>query len=453
MKPRLSLIAAAMAVAFFSPSSFAQGPELTSWLINTDGATGEAWINGELTTSNNPADVQLVQYSDANVYVTSFGVPRYATAPFPDGNPSQASMQDYLFQIPRVPEVGMAGGTPTGLGHTAVLINGVPTFNALDAFSYQNQGVWNQNAIYFENAGFDCAKGHPAMGSYHHHQVPTAFSNSLAPTSNVCNDYPSEALFTIDPEVHSPLIGWAFDGYPIYGPFGYDSSDGTGGIVRIETGYRLRDMANRTTLPNGTVLAPNQYGPDFDQMITPPLPNAQPIMAILGAYVQDYEFVEGLGHLDEFNGRFAVTPEYPEGTYAYYATVDEDWNGAYPYFFPKYRGVVVTDNFGGGGPGPGGLGSTNVTIDEDVTTYNPLSNVASTPTPRGWDVFPNPTADGQVEWRGVLPSSYSLFDAQGRVVQLGNLPPHTAFWMIELPLPGVYMLRGSDGQTARLVRK
>ena len=188
-------------------------------------------------------------------------------------------------------------------------------------------------------------------------------------------------------------------------------------------------------------------------MITPPLPNAQPIMAILGAYVQDYEFVEGLGHLDEFNGRFAVTPEYPEGTYAYYATVDEDWNGAYPYFFPKYRGVVVTDNFGGGGPGPGGLGSTNVTIDEDVTTYNPLSNVASTPTPRGWDVFPNPTADGQVAWRGVLPSSYSLFDAQGRVVQLGNLPPHTTFWMIELPLPGVYMLRGSDGQTARLVRK
>ena len=163
MKTRFSLITAAMAVAFFSPSSFAQGPELTSWLINTDGATGEAWINGELTTSNNQADVQLVQYSDANVYVTSFGIPRYATAPFPDGNPSQASMQDYLFQIPRVPEVGVAGGTPTGLGHTAVLINGVPTFNALDAFSYQNQGVWNQNAIYFENAGFDCAKGHPAM--------------------------------------------------------------------------------------------------------------------------------------------------------------------------------------------------------------------------------------------------------------------------------------------------
>ena len=63
-----------------------------------------------------------------------------------------------MFQIPRVPEVGVAGGPQRVLSHTAVLINGVPTFNALDAFSYQNQGVWNQNAIYFENAGFDCQR-------------------------------------------------------------------------------------------------------------------------------------------------------------------------------------------------------------------------------------------------------------------------------------------------------
>ena len=87
-----------------------------------------------------------------------------------------------------------------------------------------------------------------------------------------------------------------------------------------------------------------------------------------------------------------------------------------------------------------------------MTTYDPLS-VASIQTPRGWDVFPNPTKDGTVKWRGTLPSSYSLFDAQGRVVQLGNLPPHTTSWVIELPVPGVYMLRGSDGQTAGLVRK
>jgi hypothetical protein len=174
-------------------------------------------------------------------------------------------------------------------------------------------------------------------------------------------------------------------------------------------------------------------------------------VAILGAYVEDYEFVDGLGHLDEFNGRFAVTPEYPEGTYAYYATVDEDWNGAYPYFFPKYRGVVVTDNFGGGGPG--GTGGTNVTINEDVTTYDPLSRVVSTPAPRGWDVFPNPTFESVLTWRGMLPSSYTLFDAQGRTVRSDILPGNATVWTLELPGPGVFLLRGSDGSTARIVRQ
>jgi len=433
-------------------TSRAQGPELTSWHINLDGATGIFWNGTTLTPTSNSADVQLVQHSADNVYVTSFGVPRYATAPYPDGNPSQAEMQDYLFRIPRNPEVGPAGGTGTGLGHTAVLVNGVPTFNALDAFSYNNQGVWNQNAIYFENAGFDCAKGHPAMGAYHHHQVPTEFSNSLAPTSDICDTYPSDGLFTADPEVHSPLIGWAFDGYPIYGPFGFANADGTGGIVRIETSYRLRDIADRTTLPDGTALAPNQYGPALDEIIVPQIPGAQPIVAALGAYVEDYEFVDGFGHLDEFNGRFAVTPEYPNGTYAYVATVDADWNGAYPYFFPKYRGVVATDNFGGNGPG--GTGGTNVVITEDVTTYDPLASVTSSArAPRGWDVFPNPTATSTMTWRGTLPTRYTLLDAHGRVVLEGQLPAHATECLLELSLPGVYLLRGSDGQTARLVRQ
>ena len=47
-----------------------------------------------------------------------------------------------------------------------------------------------------------------------------------------------------------------------------------------------------------------------------------------------------------------------------YATVDADHNGQYPYFYPAYRGVVETDNFGGGGPGheggPAGQGEEGV---------------------------------------------------------------------------------------------
>lgn len=403
-----------------SATAYAQ-PELESWLLNTDGATGQYWNGNNLVQMQDECDVQLVQYSADNVYVHASGVPRYATAPFPDGNPAIAAAQDYLFQIPRNPQEGPTGGTPTGLGHTGVLINGVVIFNAQDAFSYNNQGVWHQNGGFFENDGFDCAKGHPAMGQYHHHQVPTRFDDSLDPTSDVCNGFPSDALFTLDVESHSPLIGFAFDGYPIYGPYGFANDDGSGGIVRIETSWQLRDIAVRHTLADGTELPPNQYGPDVGEMVTPPIPpGAEPVQAVLGAYIEDHEYVEGSGHLDAFNGRYAVTPEYPSGTYAYYATVDANHNGQYPYFFPAYRGVVETDNFGGG-PGPGGGGGTNVTIDEEVETWTGdatrVGQVVALTAP--FFSYPNPTS-GVVRFAGKVPEKMEVYDGMGRYVITWN---------------------------------
>ena len=352
-------------------------PELESWHLNTDNATGQAWVGNTLVSSDVPCDIQLVQFSEDNVYVEATGIPRYATSPFPSGNPSVASEQDYLFRIPRTPVVNSGAPTETGLGYIGVLVNGVPLFNASDAMSYNNGGVWFQNAVYFENNNFDCARGHPAGGAYHHHQLPMRFDSATEVSSDVCQDHPSDALYTLNTAEHSPLIGWAFDGYPVYGPFAYSTADGSGGVERIETSYQLRDITVRTTLPNGTTLSPFQYGPAVGAWVTPAIPpGASPVQAVLGAYMQDYAYVEGSGHLDEFNGRFAVTPEFPEGTYAYYATVDAEFNSAYPYFFPSYRGVVATDNFPTPGPG-GGLGTTSVVITEPVETYVPADPCAS----------------------------------------------------------------------------
>jgi hypothetical protein len=36
-----------------------------------------------------------------------------------------------------------------------------------------------------------------------------------------------------------------------------------------------------------------------------------------GRFTQDFEFVRGRGDLDECNGRFGKTPEFPDGTYYY----------------------------------------------------------------------------------------------------------------------------------------
>lgn len=422
-------------------------PELASWLINEDGATGQYWGAGQLIQMQDECDVQLVQYSEDNVYVQAHGIPRYATAPFPDGNPSIPAAQDYLFQIPRNPQEGPTGGTTTGLGHTGVLINGVVIFNAQDAFSYNNQGIWHQNGGFFENDGFDCAKGHPAMGQYHHHQVPTRFDDSLEPTSDVCSDFPSDALFTLDPGQHSPLIGFAFDGYPIYGPFGFASADGSGGVVRMETSWQLREIEVRQTLSDGTALAPNQYGPDVGELVTPAIPpGAAPVAAVLGAYIEDHEYVEGSGHLDEFNGRVAVTPEYPEGTYAYYATVDEDYNAQYPYFFPAYRGVVETDNFGGGS-GPGGGGGTNVTIDEEVQTWTGgVSEMVAIAGGAPFFAYPNPASRGDVvRFSGRLPDGVVVHDAAGRKVDCwGAAMLQAGVSLLGLP-PGIYSCQALKG--------
>ena len=61
---------------------------------------------------------------------------------------------------------------------------------------------------------------------------------------------------------------------------------------------------------------------------------------LMGSFVQDYIYEEGLGTLDRHNGRFAVTPEYPNGTYAYFMSTDDNDNPVYPYVIgPEFYGT------------------------------------------------------------------------------------------------------------------
>jgi len=126
---------------------------------------------------------------------------------------------------------------------------------------------------------------------------------------------------------HSPIIGWAYDGNPIYGPYGY--SEPSGGIVKcLETGYSLFLKTNR---PSAS-LYPS------------------------GFFVEDYEFTK-TGDLDEYNGRFCVTPEYPNGVYAYFCTINPvsvDSDGAFENYlrpvFPyaignEYKSKPINFNF------------------------------------------------------------------------------------------------------------
>jgi hypothetical protein len=58
-----------------------------------------------------------------------------------------------------------------------------------------------------------------------------------------------------------------------------------------------------------------------------------------GTFTADYEYVPGMGDLDECNGRRCITPDFPQGTYAYFLT--EDW----PVIPRRYRGTPSADFF------------------------------------------------------------------------------------------------------------
>ena len=332
--------------------SFAQtDPIITAWLKNTTGIKGSHYVNNNPTPINDAdsANVQTVLYSNSWIYIRTKGIPAYKTGPFLDGNPSIATSQNAIFKLPRVAQ--QITGTPTNTtgGNIGLFINGVALFDYRDGVSWRSatnslgggplggmgDGVWNRDAVVAERAGFDCSKGHPAMGNYHHHQNPSAFKLDLNVISNICNIYAADGLYAIDSVRHSPLIGFAYDGFPIYGAYGYKNTDGTGGIVRMKSSYTKRNITTRTTYYNGTSVTAG-----------PAVSTTYP----LGYFREDYQYNTTTpstpDYLDEHNGRVCVTPEYPSGTYCYFATVDANWNSAYPYvvgptFYGKKTAVKV----------------------------------------------------------------------------------------------------------------
>jgi hypothetical protein len=191
-----------------------------------------------------------------------------------------------------------------------VSINGV-RYDPSSAVTFENDDGsnnldWHVEATSTENSigqnmGTDNGGHLNPFGEYHYHGVPTDyFVNDLG----------------IDGSDHSPIVGYAADGFPIY--YKYVFSDETDDLSSIETassGYTLR---------SGT-----RGGDD----LTAPSGNYD------GNYYEDYEYSAASTILDECNGRTGVTPDYPYGTY-YYVITDE-----YPYIPRCFKGTVLDNTF------------------------------------------------------------------------------------------------------------
>ena len=216
--------------------------------------------------------------------------------------------QSYVFKFPRQSQIADSTNRKAALGFVGVAIDGVP-------FKSPNSG--NSGFIggvrYTENAVIFPVQEDSTIG-----EAFTDGSGIIGPDRKFYYHADPQLLYSKTSGQHSPIVGYAFDGNPIYGPYGYvDPTNVNSGVKIMETSYRISDVQRANdTVPDGT-------------------------------FIEDFVYEEGLGDLDRHNGRFCKTPEYPGGVYAYFITIDpNDFDSpVYPYVVgPTYFNEPLLPN-------------------------------------------------------------------------------------------------------------
>jgi len=237
----------------------------------------------------------IVVEDDLRKFTTN-EIPSHQVGLFPnESNPNTISSQKGSYQMP---ENGEKTGsfTSVGLWPMGISIGGVLLDPVADEYYNDDKSSgWTYNGVSdLVDLGMDFNEAHvQPSGAYHYHGLPTSLVEEQ------------------DSKKHSEILGYAADGFPIYGRYGYAKAlDSRSKIKNLQPSYTLKS-GERESDPGGA----------YD-----------------GTYTQDYEYSEGLGDLDEANGRFGKTPDFPNGTYAYFLT-DE-----YPQI-PRYLAGTVDTSF------------------------------------------------------------------------------------------------------------
>jgi hypothetical protein len=252
-------------------------------------------------------EVKITVEGDRRV-IRANGIPDHATGPFPgQGNPNTISAQRHEFRVPVQPQRAEQP-TPLGMSPFGVAVNGV-LFDpgAAEWWRDDRNSGWQYEALGGgRNLGIDAEHAHvQPTGAYHYHGLPVSLVARLTGGQS-----------------RMVLVGWAADGFPVYGPWvPTDPTVLTSPLKRATSSYRLKP-GTRAGGPGG---------------------------AHDGTYVADWTYVAGAGDLDECNGRTGPTPEYPNGTYYYVVTDD------FP-FLPRFWRGTPDPSFIRRTPPPGGAG-------------------------------------------------------------------------------------------------
>jgi hypothetical protein len=415
---------AAIILSFFSlAQTFAStiDPRTNSWFTTYSGQYARIFTNnnmkatnGLLTTWSNGSQTQSapaycgVQEADSSaswVYVFSTGLAGYNMGPWQNGAfPNLPMNQKLLYRFPRTTNGVPTTKTLTGGGQIGIFVDGVEMFNSWDAFYWNgssdtssmggNTGYWNRDAYVNEGATFDAGNAHQQnTGTYHYHANPIALRFQLGDHVDYDSSTKTYSESTNTPTKHSPILGWIGDGFPIYGPYGYsNATNPASGVRRMISGYVIRNglygtsnlTANgRTTIPSWAVRA---FGVSSNQS-GPTVSGSYPLGRYMedNDYLGDHGYVQGVDFdLDEYNGRWCVTPEFPDGTYAYFVSISSNGTPAFPYnigraYYGNAIGGAITSiaetvvtNFVGG---PNGAFSLSTPARQDPTVTLTWSSV------------------------------------------------------------------------------
>lgn len=289
------------------------------------------------TTENHQCEVSIT-LNETHLIITTNGLPNHdfesTLACSQAGDCAVA--QSYTWSIPRSPVNDTTGGHDSAdcpetngdyecapdRGAVALSINGVPIYGPEDGPGGDavaaEHGAYNEDRQPIE---LGICHGHAAQGgTYHYHADGNCMHWHPEAGESIENDYDESTIQAVAQNTydgnHSKVIGVAYDGYPIYGFWGYDDNMT---VVEMKSSYELK---NGQTGYNG---------------------------------IDDYQYTEGLGHLDVCNGHFGPTPDFPQGIYHYHTTMQNgDGDMGFPYFLICYHGEADMSSDAGGGQGGGG---------------------------------------------------------------------------------------------------
>ena len=248
------------------------------------------------------------------------GIPNHEVGTFPNAdNPNTITEQNVTKRFTLCPEIITESGLEV-VGPALVIAYALNSVkfdpatagrcnDAGECSLARGQGSWNIEALGHDTFDFGDDMNHAHVqptGEYHYHGMPELLMEFLGDNQGMT------------------LVGWASDGFPVYARYCFsDANDATTETIALKPSYRLKSQPDSN---RPMVLTQLSGGPGQGTTPNTPIP--------MGAFTQDYEYVDGLGDLDQCNGRYGVTPEFPEGIY-YYVVSDD-----FPFFTRCLKGDV-----------------------------------------------------------------------------------------------------------------